>query len=146
MIAPLRSEHAERAAVIHAESFETGWSAETLSGHINNDLCLGISQGDELCGFIILRSAADQADIVTIAIAKTARRKGLANRLLEAAEQTASQQGVELIFLEVAEDNAAAIALYKSARYDAIGKRPAYYRRENGRVAALTFRKTLIVS
>lgn len=143
MILPLSVDHAAQAAVIHAESFETGWSVETLGAHIKDDLCLGIFKNGELSGFIILRLAADQADIVTIAIAKTARRKGLANKLLEAAEHTASEAGVELIFLEVAEDNAAAIALYKSSDYDAIGKRPAYYRRENGRVAALTFRKTL---
>lgn len=141
MITALYAEHAKRAAIIHAESFETGWNGDTLSSHFNNDLCLGIMDGGTLCGFIIMRCAADQADIITIAVAQNSRRKGLAKTLLNAAEQAAIKKGVQLIFLEVAEDNHAAVTLYKISGYDAIGKRPAYYRRKDGRVAALTFRK-----
>ena len=57
--------------------------------------------------------------------------------------ETLKSSGVSVLFLEVAEDNAAAKALYDRCGFTPIGKRPAYYRREGGRVAALTFRKDL---
>jgi len=47
------------------------------------------------------------------------------------------------MFLEVAEDNEAAIHLYRSLGFQPIGRRPAYYRRADGRVAAITFSKKL---
>lgn len=131
------------AARIHGGSFEPGWDADTLRTHIANDLTLGLFDGGALRGFAVLRRAADQADIVTIAVDPALRGAGLGRRLLNDAEVAARAAGVTLIFLEVAVDNVAATALYKQAGYVPIGTRPAYYKRAQGRVAAVTFRKDL---
>ena len=58
-------------------------------------------------------------------------------------EVQAKARGVEIVFLEVAQDNTAALALYKTTGYDAIGMRKNYYKRAGGRVSAVTLRKQL---
>ena len=109
--------------------------------HIQKDLCFGF--GRPLDGFIILSAAADQAEILTIATDPSHRRRGIARSLLEIAETELVDNGVDTLFLEVAEDNKSAIKFYKSAGFEPIGRRPAYYKREIGRVAAITYRKRL---
>ncbi len=112
-----------------------------MKDHIKRDIVLG--RGDPLAGFVILRPAGDQAEILTIVTDPSQRRKGIGASLLRSAENTAIRHSIDIIFLEVAEDNLSAITLYRTAGYEPFGKRPAYYRRKNGRVAALTFRKKL---
>ncbi len=130
-------------ADIHAKSFETGWSEDDFKIHIERDLVLGLWQDGRLAGFIILRIGGDQAEILTLAIAPIFRGQGLGAQLLKAGEERVKIKGADVVFLEVAEDNLFAIRLYKGAAYQAIGRRPAYYRRKNGRVASLNFSKNL---
>lgn len=128
-------------AEIHAQSFFKGWDDADMWAHIQKDLCFGF--GRPLDGFIILSSAADQAEILTIATDPAHRRAGIARALLDIAETELVDNGVDTLFLEVAEDNAPAIKFYKSAGFEPIGRRPAYYKRDMGRVAAITYRKRL---
>ncbi len=130
-------------AAIHAQSFDRSWDALEMAAHTQKDMCFGIDVDGALAAFIIMSRAADQAEVLTIATAVQARRKGLGRALLMEAALELKSRDVTDLFLEVAEDNAAAIALYRTVGFDAIGRRPAYYRRENGRVAALTFSKKL---
>ena len=139
----LNAADAKAMASIHAESFERSWDALEMAVHTQRDLCFGIEQNDALCAFIIISQAADQAEILTIATAKAARRRGLGRQLLDAAFAQLSENGTAELFLEVAEDNIAAIALYKNAGFQPIGRRPGYYRRPGGRIAAITLSKTL---
>lgn len=79
-------------------------------------------------GFAIGRVAADEAELLTIAVAPEARRKGLGRRLLAAFEAEAARRGAAVAFLEVAETNAAARALYTGAGWRETGRRRGYYR------------------
>lgn len=130
--------------VLHADGFDKGWPESDMASHIENDVAVGI--GAPLSGFLIVRMAVDQAELLTITINPETRGQGFGRTLLLAAEAMLAEQGVEVLFLEVAEDNEPAIALYRACGYEAFGRRPAYYRRSNGRVAALTFRKMLDAS
>lgn len=130
-------------AALHAESFERSWDALEMAAHTQRDLCLGRDHSAELSAFIIISRASDQAEILTLATAKFARRQGLARALLDGAMTQLREKGTAELFLEVAEDNPAAAALYRSAGFQPIGRRPAYYRRAAGRVAAITFSKKL---
>lgn len=107
--------------------------------HVETDMVLGT--GDPLEGFIIVRHALDQAEVLTLAVNKTHRRTGLATQLLKAVEEKSAASGVEVMFLEVAEDNPGAIAFYRKSNYEEFARRPGYYKRAHGRVAALVFRK-----
>jgi len=128
-------------AELHKAGISPFWPKSDMLDHVTRDICLGA--GTPLTGLIILRSAADQAEVLTIVTDPKQRQSGIGKALLLAAEKKAAQKGIEVIFLEVADDNIAAIALYKSSGFEPLGKRPAYYRREGGRVAALTYRKRL---
>lgn len=139
----LTARDAKSMAEIHAASFERGWDALEMSQHISKDICLGL--GDPLQCFIICNSAADQADVLTIATRPDFRRQGLGAQLLDAAMRHLAGDNISTVFLDVAEDNQGAIALYKKAGFQPIGRRPAYYKREKGRVAALNFSKVLDV-
>lgn len=78
-------------------------------------------------GFIVYRVVADEAEIITIGVAPNARRGGVAAAMMEIAHRDAKKRGAKKIFLEVASDNTAARALYRSAGYAQIGIRPKYY-------------------
>lgn len=139
---------AREMASIHAESFAPpfgtgGWDALEMATHTGRDLCLGTDQDGTLAAFVIVSVAADQAEILTIATAKAARRQGLGHTLLDEVTAQLRDRGARELFLEVAEDNPAALALYRSAGFQPIGRRPGYYRRVDGRFAAVTFSKKL---
>jgi ribosomal-protein-alanine N-acetyltransferase len=99
--------------------------------------------GPDPCGFIIGRVAADEAEIITLGVALPWRSKGTARLLLEAFIEEASAQGAGAVYLAVAEDNNAALALYTAAEFQEAGRRHNYYRRDNDRVDALVLKKTL---
>jgi ribosomal-protein-alanine N-acetyltransferase len=94
--------------------------------------------------FALLRVTLDEAEILTIATAPDQRRKGHAAQILSQAEASAQKLGAATIFLEVAEDNDAAISLYSKAGYAQVGRRPGYYTPKDGApVAAGVLRKQL---
>jgi ribosomal-protein-alanine N-acetyltransferase len=83
-------------------------------------------------GFILLRVAADEAEVLTLAVWPEARRAGVGLRLVEAGAVEAAARGAERLFLEVADDNAAALALYARCGFREAGRRRAYYARPDG--------------
>ncbi len=78
-------------------------------------------------GIALGRVTADEAELLTIAVHPDARRRGLGADLLAAFHDAARRRGAGTAFLEVAETNAAARALYARAGYAAVGRRPGYY-------------------
>ncbi len=135
---------AKAMSALHAKSFDRSWSEDEMKTHIEMDQCLGV--GQPLSGFVITRSVAEQSEILTIVVDEHKRGQGIAKTLLRACEGKARTLESTVMFLEVAEDNSAAIRLYEGSGYVRFGRRPAYYRRKIGRVAALTYRKDLDVS
>lgn len=92
-------------------------------------------------GFAVARCVADEAEIVSIGVAPDARRRGVGAAVLADTLARAVAQGAASVFLEVGEDNPAAIALYVSAGFEKVGRRPGYYRRKTSApVAALIMR------
>ena len=76
-------------------------------------------------------------------MAPKARGKGAGAKLLAAAERVIAARGATIVFLDVAEDNAHAVALYRRAAYVQHGRRSGYYSRPESRMAALLFQKRL---
>lgn len=94
-------------------------------------------------GFAVGRVAADEAELLTLAVAPEARRQGVGRRLLSAFETEAKARGARTVFLEVAETNAAARCLYAGAGYASAGYRRDYYGPAGARTGALVLRKVL---
>ncbi len=96
-------------------------------------------------GFALGRVIVDQAELLTIAVELSERRKGLARRLLADLERVAITRGATRCFLEVAADNQAATALYRSAGYREVGRRSGYYRTAgNGAIDAMVLARDLL--
>lgn len=87
-------------------------------------------------GFVLARQAADEVEIITIGTYPAARRQGVAGTLLEQTIEAATKKGARRIFLEVAADNAAALAFYSSRKFAVCGHRKGYYQRPDGPVDA----------
>ena len=97
--------------------------------------------------FVLGRVTLDEAEVLTIATLPALRREGRARVALSAFEDAARAAGATAVLLEVAEDNAPARALYSSAGYAQIARRPGYYTTPGGsKVAALILRKSLLTA
>ncbi len=83
--------------------------------------------GGELTGFLVMRSALDELEILNIAVAPQWRRAGVGSGLLKHALGVAGTAGAQCVFLEVRESNRAAIALYARHGFQAAGRRENYY-------------------
>jgi ribosomal-protein-alanine N-acetyltransferase len=81
-----------------------------------------------MVGFLIGRQAADEAEILNLAVERGSRRKGEGGALLNAAVEGFRQHGVKRVFLEVRESNQAGISFYKKHGFTEAGRRVAYYR------------------
>ena len=78
-------------------------------------------------GFVVWRVVADEAEIITIGVHPDARRSGIADAMLTLVESDVKKRGGKKIFLEVAENNVPARALYEHNGYVQVGVRPKYY-------------------
>lgn len=136
-VRPLTARDAEAMARIHAASFDKPWPALDMAVHVGRDLCLGT--GEPLASFAIIRRSDVDAEVLTIATDPQRRGQGLANAVLKAAAEILAGEALHSLFLEVAEDNASARALYTRLGFQPIGRRPAYYARPQGRMAAITY-------
>ena len=132
-------------ARIHAQAFSStrAWSAAEFRDLLDQPGM--VLTGDDRA-FALLRVTLDEAEVLTVATAPEHRRKGLARAVLAQAETAVQTLGAAVIFLEVAEDNDAARALYAQAGYAQIGRRPGYYLpKDAAPVAALVLRKAVVV-
>lgn len=117
--------HAEALAVLHATSFPQAWTAaEFVSLLAQPGVAVWLSDHH---GFIMVRAVADEAEILTIAVAPAERRKGIGAALLREAAQRVARGGGKNFFLEVAADNTGSAALYQKAGFVVTGRRPGYY-------------------
>jgi [ribosomal protein S18]-alanine N-acetyltransferase len=144
-IAAASAAEAETLAHVHASAFETPWRAEDIAALLDSPggfaLCVGEEQAR---GFILARAISGEAEILTLAVDPAFRRQGLARALVEAAAGLALTLGAESLFLEVAADNPAAIALYAGAGFGQVGRRRGYYARKDAApVDALVMRRDL---
>lgn len=117
----------EDMARLHGRCFATPrpWSAPEISQLLTDPQVFALR---EPLGFLIGRSTAGEAELLTVAVAPEARRQGIGARLVEGFLAEAEARQSEVAFLEVAEDNASAIALYLSLGFAPAGRRRAYYR------------------
>lgn len=124
---------------------EDRWEAgfvETLLGQPGSFGLLALGETGEPAGCALARVVGEDAEILTIGVLPQARRGGLGRRLVEAVCGEAARRGATALFLEVAEDNDAARLLYAQIGFAQVGRRPAYYIRPYGRVAALVLRRS----
>jgi ribosomal-protein-alanine N-acetyltransferase len=147
VIRPLRPDKAEACARLHAQGFAHPWSKGEVAELIASPSTLAAAALDpldgRLRGFILSRLAADEAEILTIAVEAASQGKGVGRALLSENLRQAANAGAKTMFLEVDKMNAPAMALYQRLGFVKVGERPGYYRRNETQVPAAIMRKTL---
>jgi [ribosomal protein S18]-alanine N-acetyltransferase len=98
---------------------------------------------DAATGFALAQGLGEQCEILTLGVIPERRRAGIASALLASIFEEAQFRRARTLFLEVADDNIAARALYAARDFVQIGRRPNYYRRASGLVDALVLRLLL---
>ncbi len=118
-------------AALHGRCFTTPrpWSEAAFAGLLPS---VGVFVLGDARGFVMGRAVAGEAEVLTLAVDPAQRRQGLARELMAAFAAKARELGAESAFLEVAEDNAAAIALYLSLGYAPVGHRRGYFKTPQG--------------
>src|SRR5215470_11438812 len=101
-----------------------------------------IGDREILFGFLAVRAiaAAEEMELLNLAVGPHWRRKGYASALLNAALQECREQGQEAVFLEVRESNVRALSFYKKHGFAQTGKRPNYYRNPEEAALTMSFR------
>lgn len=143
--------HAQAMALIQAAAFPLPecWDPDEIAAQVSLPGTCGLicllpvpsGRQEPGGGFILFRMAADEAEVLTLAVSPACRRRGLGRRLLQAALDRAQARGAVNMFLEVAADNIPASSLYVSAGFTQVGRRPGYY---PGGGDALVLRRALI--
>ena len=144
-IEPARHADAEALARVHVASFDSPWGVDDLAILLDGPGAFALMARDKtIRGFVLARVIADEAEVLTIAVSPDFRRRGLARTLVDAAARLAESLGAQSLFLEVAEDNPAAMALYAAVGFAQVGRRRGYYARSGGaKVDALVMRRDL---
>jgi ribosomal-protein-alanine N-acetyltransferase len=126
-------------ADIHGRSFDRGWSAEEMRAMISAHPVvevLALRRSDSgraaIAGFVVLRIAGGEAEILTLAVDPQFRRAGYGRLLMEEALRHAYRDRAEAVFLEVDETNRAAVPLYSALGFETVGRRARYYERQDG--------------
>ena len=114
---------------LEAACFSLPWSREQCRAAFDQQafVAYGLEEAGVLQGYISLYRAADELEVLNLAVLPAVRRRGLGERLLRTALQEAEKTGINRALLEVRTGNAPAIALYEKCGFVRVGKRPRYY-------------------
>lgn len=128
-------ERAREIAPLHAKLFEAAWDEAALDQLLSHPASTAFVAEIRVpvpvtVGFVLGQLAADEAEILTIGVAPELQRRGLGRRLIEGFARAAKRAEARRVHLEVAADNAGALALYRALGFTESGRRKAYYERK----------------
>ena len=145
-VEPASLRDARRLAQLHGESFHRGWGEGEFEAMLTerNTLVHRLRIGSRIAGFAVSRMAADEAEILSIAVEASQRGRGLSRNLLLTHLGHLAGRGARTIFLEVEENNQPARRLYERAGFSVVGRRERYYQQPGGQqLNALLMRRDL---
>jgi ribosomal-protein-alanine N-acetyltransferase len=126
-----RPRHAKDLACLHARLFDDPWDGEAFAELLRQPgakaFIARVGHPPEAAGLILGRVAADEAEILSLAVRTESQRRGLAARLLRALRRAVRRARARTLFLEVGASNGAALAFYARCGFRACGRRAAYY-------------------
>jgi [ribosomal protein S18]-alanine N-acetyltransferase len=128
-VRPYQSGDSEALSEICRQSPEAAqWSKESYEqAHASGQIVLIAETNNRICGFLVARIIADEAEILNTAVDPAHRGKGIGTLLLTTAISAVQAHTVKSIFLEVRESNSAAIAFYTKQGFAKTAQRREYY-------------------
>ncbi|WP_417694732.1 ribosomal protein S18-alanine N-acetyltransferase [Roseibium sp.] len=135
---------------IHAKSFAHAWNGDELHRMMQESGALmlvarspGQDRSASLRGFVLIRTVAGEAEVLTLAVHPEHRGRGLARALMQHALFQLYSDRCDCLFLEVDAANAPALHLYKALGFRKVGERKSYYSSGDGDGTALVMRVDL---
>ena len=128
-IVPALPSDAASLANLQAQKLPPAWPVsdfENLCTHPNR-IALKAEDDGGLLGYAVVQYAADEAEILSIAVAKEAQRRGIGSAILGACIAECERKSIAHIYLDVAEGNRAALKLYGKFGFGVLARRPNYY-------------------
>ena len=110
--------------------FSMPWTPEQLRSQLHDAQheCIAALDGEEnVLGYVGMLCVLDEGYISNVAVHPQARRRGLADRLIEELMDRAQQRSLSFVTLEVRAGNEPAIALYRKHGFHTVGRRKNYY-------------------
>lgn len=127
-------ERAAEIAGMHGGIFAEAWDVASVTKMLEHPASTGfvaqLASPRITVGFVMGQVMADEAEILSVAVAPELQRRGIGRMLVEGFKRSAKRAEATRVFLEVAADNAAAIALYQSLGFTEQRRRKAYYPRK----------------
>lgn len=115
---------------IEQAAFSDPWSARDFRECVASDVVFLVAAApDGVAGYVIAQDAADEGEILNLAVVPARHRGGIGRALVERALAALAGRGASRVFLEVRESNTAARALYAALGFGEVGRRRRYYRR-----------------
>jgi [ribosomal protein S18]-alanine N-acetyltransferase len=118
------------------DRFGEAWTRSQLAGILPMaGVSLMIAQempDEEIVGFSLVRTVGDEAELLLLAVLPTHHRRGVGRRLLDEFLERARKDRASRVHLEVRDGNAA-VAMYRTAGFSAVGRRRNYYHACDGR-------------
>ena len=129
-ITRMTAAHVLQVAALERECFSDPWSQQSVASELSNPLSLWLVWVEDgvVLGYVGSQTVMDETDMMNVAVAPAARRRGIAQKLIEALVQQLQKQGSRCLSLEVRASNAPAIALYGRLGFREVGRRLNYYR------------------
>jgi len=138
-VEPANVDDAEAITRLHAQGFYRGWPRADFLSYLadpeRTPAYVACDGKRRIAGFAMLRVAADEAELMTIAVDPKWRGRGVGAALLNAGFADLMMSSATRMFLEVAADNVPALALYRRNGFSEIGRRDGYYARPDGEPA-----------
>ncbi len=128
-IVPMVLAHTEQIAELERQCFSDPWSLQSVQNELKNPLStwLVAETDGTVLGYVGAQTAADESDIMNLAVHPQHRRCGIGKELLLTLQKNLTENGSMAITLEVRMSNLTASSLYEKMGFQTVGRRPNYY-------------------
>lgn len=129
IVRELKVEDSAAVAEMEQQIFSDSWSEKSVLETVQQkqSVCFAAEKAGHLLGYLLAYHAADEAEIVRIAVQKEARRQGAAGKLMQALEHYCEEHKMEKLLLDVRESNEAARSFYTKNGFVEDGIRQGFY-------------------
>jgi ribosomal-protein-alanine N-acetyltransferase len=130
VLRPATAGDLDAVVIIERVSFsDPPWSRRSFASLLDDPrVRFTVACAPSVVGYVVMWLVADEGEVANLAVAPDRRREGIGQHLLDAAMAEAVVAGARSLYLEVRESNVAARALYGGRGFQAVGRRPSYYR------------------
>ena len=127
----MESAHVAQIAELEKLCFSDPWSEKSIETELSCRLSFWLValEEDKVVGYVGSQTVIDETDMMNIAVHPDYRRRGIAEKLINALMDALRDKGSHGLTLEVRASNESAIALYHKLGFTQAGRRPNYYRK-----------------